>query len=104
MDFEDKSVEIPRFNHNLKLAYGITVHKAQGSEADFIIIPIHSSHSPMVTTRNWLYTAITRAKKMCFLVGDWRITNQMIGRQQSNLRQTSLGLHLNWNFNDHNNN
>ncbi len=50
-------------------AYAITVHKSQGSEFDAVIIPIIYS-VPMICTRNLLYTAITRAKKMVVLVGE----------------------------------
>jgi exodeoxyribonuclease V alpha subunit len=95
VEFEHATIEIPKFGHNLKLAWAISVHKFQGSEAPFIILPIHRSMNNMVTTRNWLYTAITRAKTMCFIVGDWRLTNRMINQKQADLRKTSLGLYLN---------
>jgi exodeoxyribonuclease V alpha subunit len=104
VEFEDTVAEIPIKNNNLKLAYAITVHKFQGSECPYIIIPLHYSFSSMVCTRNWLYTAITRAKTMVFLVGDWRQTGAMISREHPNLRQTSLGQHLTqvWNVQSNN--
>ncbi|MCL2739915.1 MAG: AAA family ATPase [Oscillospiraceae bacterium] len=52
----------------LDLAYAITVHKSQGSEYGEIIFPLFPT-APMLATRNLLYTAITRAKKMVVLVG-----------------------------------
>lgn len=52
----------------LVLSYAITIHKSQGSEFDIVVIPIISGAS-MILTRNLLYTAITRAKKMVVLVG-----------------------------------
>jgi len=104
VEFEDTVAEIPSKNNNLKLAYAITVHKFQGSESPFVIIPLHYSFSSMVCTRNWLYTAITRAKTMVFLVGDWKQTGAMISREHPNLRQTSLGQHLTqvWNVQSNN--
>mgnify|MGYP001575058533 FL=1 len=53
---------------NLQLAYAISIHKSQGSEFDNVIIALHSSHGLMLQ-RNLLYTAITRAKKKCVLIG-----------------------------------
>lgn len=104
VEFEDTVAEIPRKSNDLKLAYALTVHKYQGSEAPFIIIPLHRSFNSMVCTRNWLYTAITRAKTMCFLVGDWGVTGAMINRKHPNERQTTLGLYLDQVRNVHSNN
>ncbi len=52
----------------LELAYAATVHKSQGSEFDAIIMPMCETHR-LLMTRNLLYTAITRAKKLVVLVG-----------------------------------
>jgi exodeoxyribonuclease V alpha subunit len=52
----------------LTLAYAMTVHKSQGSEYPCVIVPIHTTHFPMLQ-RNLLYTAITRAKQLLVLVG-----------------------------------
>lgn len=53
----------------LELAYAVTVHKAQGSEYDMVILPLNKRFSTMLT-RNLLYTAISRAKRHVVLVGD----------------------------------
>ena len=50
-------------------AYAITVHKAQGSEYDRILIPITRDRSKILS-RNWLYTAISRGKKEVVLYGE----------------------------------
>lgn len=55
--------------HILNLAYAITVHKAQGSEYDTVILPITKQFSSLLN-RNLIYTAISRAKKEVILVGD----------------------------------
>ena len=52
----------------LTLAYAATVHKSQGSEYPAVIVPLHTTHYPMLQ-RNLLYTAITRARRLLVLVG-----------------------------------
>jgi exodeoxyribonuclease V alpha subunit len=53
----------------LSLAYCLTIHKTQGMEYDNALIPMSFSHYIMHNTK-LLYTAITRAKKMCYIVGE----------------------------------
>ena len=53
----------------LILSYAVTVHKSQGCEFDAVVMPVVAG-APVMMTRNLLYTAITRAKKMAVLVGD----------------------------------
>lgn len=53
----------------LQLAYAMTVHKAQGQEFKDVIFVCHSAHGFMLT-RQLLYTAVTRARRRVFLVGD----------------------------------
>jgi exodeoxyribonuclease V alpha subunit len=52
----------------LVLAYAATVHKSQGSEYPAVILPMHTTHYPMLQ-RNLLYTAVTRAKRLLVVVG-----------------------------------
>jgi ATP-dependent exoDNAse (exonuclease V) alpha subunit len=51
----------------LQLAYAMTCHKMQGGECPTVVIVLHESHSGSLS-REWLYTAITRASKNCILV------------------------------------
>ena len=53
----------------LSLAYCLTIHKTQGMEYENSLIPMTFSHYIMHNTK-LLYTAITRAKKMCYIVGE----------------------------------
>ena len=53
----------------LRLAYTITIHKAQGSEYDTVVLPLSKSFASMLH-RNLLYTAISRAKRRVVIVGD----------------------------------
>ena len=77
----------------LEHAYAITVHKSQGSEFDAVIIPI-SKNSPMLLTRNLLYTAITRAKKLLIIIGNDKIIKFMIQNTDSKKRNTGLEFKL----------
>ncbi|NLB80808.1 MAG: ATP-binding domain-containing protein, partial [Clostridiaceae bacterium] len=67
--FEDKSVicDFLRLDE-IEHAYAITVHKSQGSEFDAVIMPMYPV-SPLLQSRNLLYTSITRAKELVVLVG-----------------------------------
>lgn len=61
----------------LILSYAVTVHKSQGCEFDVIVMPVVIG-PPVIMTRNLLYTAITRAKKMAVLVGDEYAIKRMV--------------------------
>lgn len=70
-------------------AYAITIHKSQGCEWEHVVIPLHTSHSIMLQ-RNLLYTAVTRAKKMCWLIGGEGALRTAVGRVESMRRRTML--------------
>ena len=53
----------------LSLAYATTVHKLQGSETDYMVMVMSTAHRPMLY-RNLLYTGVSRAKKLCVVVGE----------------------------------
>ena len=71
-----------------------TIHKSQGSEFSVVVIPIAWA-PPMLLSRNLLYTAITRAKKLVVLVGDVKYLKQMIQNNRVNARYSNLALKLN---------
>ncbi|HVV50814.1 MAG TPA: AAA family ATPase, partial [Polyangia bacterium] len=67
--FDDRLVEYALDEvDSLVLAYAATVHKSQGSEYPAVVIPVHTQHYVMLQ-RNLLYTAVTRSKRLCVLVG-----------------------------------
>lgn len=74
---------------DLELAYAITVHKSQGSEYQVVIIPVYSC-PPMLRTRNLLYTAVTRARRMVILVGRADLVREMVQNNREILRYTTL--------------
>ena len=63
--------------------------KHNGSEFDVVIIPIAQS-SPILLTRNLLYTGMTRAKKMLIIIGNGNIINYMIQNIDTKKRNTGL--------------
>lgn len=83
-------VFVPLVDNSIELAYAITVHKYQGSEAPCVIIPIHSCLSHLVTQRNWLYTAVSRAKQLCILIGLTKEVDKIVDRNRQQKRFTRL--------------
>ena len=79
----------------LELAYAITIHKSQGSEFDVVIIVVPQT-APMLLTRNLLYTAITRAKKLLIILGANGTVNFMIQNIDSKTRNTGLKQKINY--------
>lgn len=84
----DRIVEISKTDNHLLLAYSITCHRFQGSEAPVIIIPMHSAFT-FFLNRPWVYTAISRAKDICITVGEFSAIAHAIGRP-ANERSTKL--------------
>lgn len=78
---------------HLELAYAMTIHKAQGSEFPVVIIPVHSSMGP-VLSRNLVYTAITRAKTKCVIVGSEQALRMALGRTLAGTHQSLLAERL----------
>ncbi len=94
IDFEGRAVEYSfDLLEDLELAYAVTVHKSQGSEYPFVIMPI-ADFTPMLMTRNLLYTAVTRAKEMVILIGRESSLMQMVENENVSLRYTGLRMLL----------
>jgi exodeoxyribonuclease V alpha subunit len=77
----------------LELAYAITIHKSQGSEYRAVVIPIHSG-PPMLLSRNLLYTAVTRARRLVVLVGAKETLYSMVDNNREENRYTALAKRL----------
>ncbi len=77
----------------LALAYACSIHRAQGSEYPCVVLPLVSQHNLMLQ-RNLLYTAITRARRLCVLVGDPRALRRAVENDTVAGRNTGLAERL----------
>lgn len=73
----------------LEMGYAQTVHKSQGSESPYIIMPISKSHM-FTLNRNNVYTGITRAKKKVIMVGQYSVLLSSIKKLEQRFRTTGL--------------
>jgi exodeoxyribonuclease V alpha subunit len=73
----------------LGLAYAISIHKSQGSQYPAVVIPMHQSHFLMLR-RNLVYTAITRAERVCVLVGTKTALAQSVRNEDERRRFSRL--------------
>jgi exodeoxyribonuclease V alpha subunit len=73
----------------LTLAYAVSVHKSQGSEFPAVVMPVVTQHYTMLQ-RNLLYTAITRARKLCVLAGNRRAISIAVHNNKVAQRFTAL--------------
>lgn len=75
---------------DLTLAYAVTIHKSQGSEYDVVVIMLMPSAGKKMLRRNLLYTAITRAKKACIIIGNSKAVRQAVEEWRIEPRYTRL--------------
>jgi exodeoxyribonuclease V alpha subunit len=73
----------------LTLAYAMTVHKAQGSEFQAVIIPMDPS-AYLLLERRLLYTAVSRARRTVVIVGSEKAVSMAVGRHEPTARRTGL--------------
>lgn len=99
IEAEDKIIKVRFFENiveyevsdlnELVHAYAISIHKSQGSEFSAVIIPLFMQHF-MMLQRNLIYTAVTRAKKLCIIIGQPRAIAIAIKNNKSIERVTFL--------------
>ena len=95
VDFDGKKVEYDVTElDELTLAYATTIHKAQGSEYLIVVMPVLMTHFVMLQ-RNLIYTGITRAKKICVLIGAMKALAYAVRNMSVLKRNTSLRERLN---------
>ena len=92
VDFDGKWIEYDITElDELTLAYATTIHKAQGSEYPIVVMPVLMTHFVMLQ-RNLIYTGITRAKKICVLIGAakalaYAVRNMSVLKRNTHLRE-----------------
>lgn len=99
INVDDQTIEVHFGDHTvlyerdefdeLTLAYASSIHKSQGSEYTAVIVPIFMHHFTLLQ-RNLLYTAITRAKKLCIFVGQPKAIGMAINNNKEQKRITLL--------------
>jgi exodeoxyribonuclease V alpha subunit len=87
VEYEDAALD------QLTLAYAISIHKSQGSEYPAVVVPFLTTHFVMLS-RNLVYTAVTRAKRLCVLVADPRALRVALGEAKREERVTRLAERL----------
>ena len=85
VEYEDSELD------ELTLAYATTIHKSQGSEYPVVVIPLLMTHFIMLQ-RNLIYTGITRAKKICIIVGTtkalaYSVHNMVVLKRNTKLKE-----------------
>ncbi len=94
VDTDDGPLKIPYGETGtLRLAYAISVHKAQGCEVPIVVAVCHRSHARMLT-RPLVYTAITRARRTCVVVGDPGALAMAVRRDEGGGRHSGLAQRL----------
>lgn len=94
--FDDSLVEYEASElEEVTLAYATTIHKSQGSEYPIVVIPVLMTHFVMLQ-RNLIYTGITRAKKICVLIGQpkalaYAIRNLTVNKRNTRLKERLRG-------------
>lgn len=94
IDFDNNLVKYTPANFiNFRLAYAISIHKAQGSEFDVVVIPIVRGYNKMLYQK-LIYTAVTRAKKKLYLIGDLGALEYAAANDRGDARRTTIKEYL----------
>ena len=87
---DDREVEVPRTQlDSFLLAYAISVHRSQGSQAPAVVCAVAASHWIMLT-RSLVNTAVTRAQRLCVCVGQAKAINHAVRTVDSRTRNAAL--------------
>lgn len=94
IDFDGNLVKYTPANFiNFKSAYSISIHKAQGSEFDIVVIPIVNAYNKMLYQK-LIYTGVTRAKKKLYIVGDFSALIRASRNTSDDIRRTTIKNYL----------
>ena len=94
IDFDGNLVKYTPANFiNFRSAYSISIHKAQGSEFDVVVIPIVNAYNKMLYQK-LIYTGVTRAKKRLYIVGDFSALIRASRNTSDDIRRTTIKNYL----------
>ena len=94
IDFDSNIVKYTPANYiNFRLAYAISIHKSQGSEFDIVVLPIVKGYNKMLYQK-LIYTAVTRAKKKLYIIGDFNALKIAAKNTNSDIRKTTIQEYL----------
>ena len=94
IDFDGNLVKYTPANFiNFRSAYSISIHKAQGSEFDVVVIPIVNAYNKMLYQK-LIYTGVTRAKKKLYIVGDFSALVRSSRNTSDDIRRTTIKNYL----------
>jgi len=93
IEIDERYIDIPidEIENKIKLAYSITIHKSQGQEYSFVILPFINQFGKNMLQRNLLYTALTRAKEKVIVLGHGSAIERAINNISVTKRNTKLG-------------
>ena len=90
IDFDNNTVRYTPANFiNFRLAYAISIHKAQGSEFDIVVMPMVKNYNKMLY-RKLVYTGVTRSKKKLFIIGDLDSLKIAVNNTSTDIRRTTV--------------
>ena len=90
IDYDGNVVKYtPSIFNNFKKAFAISIHKSQGSEFDIVVIPMVMGYKKMLYQK-LIYTAVTRAKKRLYLIGDMEALKLASNNTNDDIRRTSI--------------
>jgi exodeoxyribonuclease V alpha subunit len=92
-EFRDVDYEAGELG-DLILAYAVSVHKSQGSEFPCVVMPLLTAHYPLLQ-RNLVYTALTRAQRLCVLVYQPKALGMAVSEGRRDRRFSGLADRLN---------
>ena len=90
IDYDSNIVKYTPANFiNFRQAYAISIHKSQGSEFDIVILPIVKGYNKMLYQK-LIYTAVTRAKKKLYIIGDIKALEYASQNTNTDIRKTTI--------------
>ena len=90
VDYDGTLIYIPKSSmKNIGLAYAISIHRSQGSQAKVVVLLSPRAHTFMLNS-NLLYVGISRAKEKCYHIGEIRTVNNALKKKENFDRKTLL--------------